>query len=317
MEKVNHAQYKYNWIDWMKVIGLYAIISGHYAPPMNKFLYTFSVGLFFVISGFLTKYYSWNVFLKKNVRQLIIPLLLLSFGYNLLKSFPMFYHHTFMPSEFFSRVLGCIFGDQESLGPCWFVYTLILCKIIYQSVSIKISIIISILCIITLKMVDFPDIIINPNCFINAILAFPIFILGSCLKYCNTPINNYQNRGGLIVLFTAGFIFTSTSTITNSYVWMYKADYGESILAFFTGILGGTIMIYSIAKILDNLKLKYISVIADGSIIILAFHIILVQQTARFQLTWEYYLFAIIVLLSFIPIINLCKRYCPVLLGYR
>ena len=43
------------WIDYMKVIGMYLIVAGHFFSIGNKYIYTFSVALFFCISGFLCK----------------------------------------------------------------------------------------------------------------------------------------------------------------------------------------------------------------------------------------------------------------------
>lgn len=43
------------WVDYMKVIGMYLIIAGHFCTIGNKYIYTFSVALFFCISGFLCK----------------------------------------------------------------------------------------------------------------------------------------------------------------------------------------------------------------------------------------------------------------------
>ena len=43
------------WVDWMKVIGIYLIVVGHFFPPGETFIYVFSVPVFFLISGILCK----------------------------------------------------------------------------------------------------------------------------------------------------------------------------------------------------------------------------------------------------------------------
>ena len=67
------------WIDWMKALGMLLIIWGHCFPVgLTSFVYAFSVPLFFVISGYLSKREeSLKVFWKKNFRSLIVPYLLL------------------------------------------------------------------------------------------------------------------------------------------------------------------------------------------------------------------------------------------------
>lgn len=66
-----------NYIDYMKTSGIYLIVLGHMFPcPGTNFIYSFSVPLFFFISGFL--FYqsdSFNTFLRKNFYSLIIPLI--------------------------------------------------------------------------------------------------------------------------------------------------------------------------------------------------------------------------------------------------
>ena len=45
---------RYYWIDWMKVIGMFLIIWGHFFPKFsNVIIYSFNVPLFFCISGYL------------------------------------------------------------------------------------------------------------------------------------------------------------------------------------------------------------------------------------------------------------------------
>lgn len=51
MEKPN--RFYLPWIDWMKTIGIYLIVLGHFGADYSVYLYVFSVQLFFWISGFL------------------------------------------------------------------------------------------------------------------------------------------------------------------------------------------------------------------------------------------------------------------------
>ena len=60
------AALRMNWIDWLKSNGMFLIVFGHTFPPYNKYIYAFSVPLFFIMSGFLTKQESDNnIFWKK------------------------------------------------------------------------------------------------------------------------------------------------------------------------------------------------------------------------------------------------------------
>lgn len=62
----------------MKVIGMWAIIAGHFFPPFNEYLYVFSVPLFFFLSGFLHSRKSSSSEFAKNISSgLIIPTIII------------------------------------------------------------------------------------------------------------------------------------------------------------------------------------------------------------------------------------------------
>ena len=78
METRVQNQDRSNWIDWMKVLGMLLIIIGHLTPPGYKYVYVFSVPLFFIISGYLTKIEEVSsVFWNKTWRRLLLPTLIL------------------------------------------------------------------------------------------------------------------------------------------------------------------------------------------------------------------------------------------------
>lgn len=67
MELTKTVNKRMNWLDWMKTIGMYLIVYGHYTSYAHEFIYTFSVPLFFVMSGFLfKKEENIRTFFKKN-----------------------------------------------------------------------------------------------------------------------------------------------------------------------------------------------------------------------------------------------------------
>lgn len=306
-----------NWIDWIKVIGLYTIILGHFSAPHYKYIYVFSVQLFFILSGYLSKTDSWSSFIKKTVNKLIVPLLLLSLLYNLIKSLPLIYHNTFEITDLLDNIAGCIYGKQMSLGPCWFIYSLVLCKVVYQSFNLKISTVIAVLCLVFIQFDRGIIASVTPNCFVDTLLAFPVFITGVWLSRCKSLIENLNNRLLLVAVLSVGLVLVVLAGSYNGNVWMYIADCGGSVFWFMVGGIAGTAMIYAISKFLDNVKSDFISIIADGSVIILALHILVVYQSMRLNLTYGYYFVSVIVLIAFIPVVMFCKRYMPVLTGYR
>ncbi len=74
----------YKWVDWMKVLGIYLIIVGHFFPLGNQIIYMFSVPLFFFyFRVFLSKTNEnrKKVFWSKLFRSLVLPLLIICFFY--------------------------------------------------------------------------------------------------------------------------------------------------------------------------------------------------------------------------------------------
>ena len=129
---INADKARMNWIDWMKVIGMFLIVYGHTFPQRwSLYIYSFSVPLFFVISGFLTRReLSLRVFWKKIFFNLLLPLLIISvvsFGF-----YDSRLTGDYGINSIAKFIWGVLIGAHESLMECWFIYTIILLKILYQ-----------------------------------------------------------------------------------------------------------------------------------------------------------------------------------------
>ena len=59
------------YIDWMKIIGIYLVVAGHFFPIYNQYVYVVSAPLFFFISGFLSKIEKGSDLCTKIVRNLV------------------------------------------------------------------------------------------------------------------------------------------------------------------------------------------------------------------------------------------------------
>mgnify|MGYP000868620965 CR=1 FL=1 len=122
----------------MKAIGMFLIVLGHFFPKGNEYIYVFSVPVFFLISGFLSKKEKdIKTSLRKIWYNLFVPMILLS-----LISFAIMSTINLVKGEFsytylYQYPLAIILGMQGGikcggLGACWFVYTLIVLKIMIQ-----------------------------------------------------------------------------------------------------------------------------------------------------------------------------------------
>lgn len=62
-----------DWVDTLKFIGILSVILGHINFPLNGFIYTWHMPLFFIVSGFFIKFEtSFKNFAVKNFKRLMI-----------------------------------------------------------------------------------------------------------------------------------------------------------------------------------------------------------------------------------------------------
>lgn len=174
------------YIDWMKVIGMYFIIAGHMFSAGHDFMYTFSVPLFFLISGFLFRYETQQrVFWKKLFYNLVLPCLLICLIVLAVESIARLLLGKFDIQIVYHRILNIILGHQGKgligggLGMCWFIYTLIICKLIQQLVHhSQIGKVIVLLICLSIAFFYNRNGEFVYNSFMNVTLAYPFFLGG-------------------------------------------------------------------------------------------------------------------------------------------
>lgn len=317
INKTGGGTERIHWLDALKVLGMYIIVTGHSEPPQSVILYVFSVQLFFIMSGFLFKPQPTGIFLKKILKQLVIPMLLLSLICNMIIAMIYTVNGTFTVMEFGKRLLGIIIGNQGPLGTLWFVYSLVIAKIISNYAPLRIKPVISIMCLmLSFYINEYTELAIQ-NCYVNALLAYPMFFFGEILSKYKNQINNIKNPVILTSLIIVGAAGVFISENTNDNVWMYLGQYGSNIGIFLIGGICGAVMCFAICKLLFDRRNKYITILAEGAILILAFQMFIIAVIRHFVSGYMLYGVALLIVLLFIPITMICKRYCPILIGYR
>lgn len=326
----NKIQNRQNWLDWMKVIGIWLIIYGHFFSICNNYVYVFNVPLFFIISGFLFKReISDKVFWKKTWYNLVIPLLiictvnyLIGGGINLLSGK---LSTTDTPIRFSLKMLCGIHGP---LGALWYVYTLIIIRTIFHFIN-KIHL----LLILLFVFLSFAYIINNYDVYIFGIqmykspwaissvfVSYPFFFIGYYLRKWKKRICNYKadHYTPIWILLNIFLIFFCGHN--HNCVLLYMCGYGDNIVLFLVGGIAGGAAIYFISKLLETLHYQYMIDISIGTILILGFHqqFISIFKHLFEQRTIYDTIFSVIILLLFVPVIKLCRSHLPILLGkYR
>lgn len=124
---------RYDWLDCLKGFGAILVILGHLYPdePIERYIYSFHMPLFFFISGLLKrkKEQKLSVFVKNKAKSLLIPLL----AWNIVST-------VFFMIIGYNRdklIYGAFFinGMLPGNTPIWFLLNLFLCEVCYEILS--------------------------------------------------------------------------------------------------------------------------------------------------------------------------------------
>lgn len=328
-------EHKY-WVDWMKALGMLFIIWGHAFPEVfTPFIYSFNVPLFFIVSGYLYKRdESFNIFLKKNFISLIIPYLLLC----LIKDFSHIIKYYNDIPELLKFPIGVFGGFHTFMNApaaknLWFVYTLFLIKAIFHFArGARNLTLCAVLCVTASIIAGYCN--YHPLWAVtNMFLALPCFLFGyaasvlfrekllmsvKAIKSCKPAYVILC----IAILLVLQFLLSSL----NGCVLMFKGFYGSNILLFYLLGLSGTVAIFLISVLLDNIKYKVVGVISAGTMVILQFHRDLYHPLGKMVKNLTVggvcegvlsLLASFLVLLAFVPIIMLLHKYFPLIIGNR
>jgi len=320
------------WVDWMKSIGIYLIILGHFFTTGCIFIYTFSVPLFFIISGFLCKKEKdLRIFTRKLIFNLVIPMVLLSTVRFLLYSGLWVASGTFTIERIYQFLYGLLLGFHIGVGELWFVYTLICLKLICQftpeNKAVKILLLLAIPSCGVIINHCYPEFVSQSNAIVNATMAYPFFIGGFYLSHLKDRINRFNNpRLEQIGLLVCAAAIVICGLYNDGGVWMYCNGYGSNFLLFLIGGYAGTTGVFIISKWLSRIRnnrflVQSITTISTGTIVILSLHMFLIQTIqgplaiARSPLD---FLYALLITVLFIPVIYFSEKHLPYIIGkYR
>jgi fucose 4-O-acetylase-like acetyltransferase len=305
------------------------------------------MSLFFFISGYLEKNRKIKETLQIGLKTIIIPYLLLYcldyfwwFSVSLLRH-PEIFGEISLDNALIKPFLGMIFGVGYNTEfsmmvdvPLWFLPGLFFTKIIHSVLQLifknntlyyLLSNVLIIGIVIFLKNINI-DLLFSLD---SALLAFPFFAIGYVLKNKNTlkPMEQMHKKHLLIfmVLATIGYIILVLTVPVNGRIDINSCNYGKNILLFYIiGMIGIISTIF--LSLLYTHHRRIITIISNGTIIIMAFHRIITSIVFRIiGLRGEDIIInpiigsivAIINVLIFIIPIIIVNKYIPILAGNR
>jgi len=320
-----------NWLDWMKAIGIGLIVYGHFFSLYDIYVYVFSVPLFFLISGFLCKKESANrIFWEKLWYNLVIPLLIIctmNYLWGGFKGYFLSSSHSLPenPLLFYGKML---IGIHEAVGAFWFVYTLIILKIVLQYTRMAYFHIVWFLLFLFLAfMVNNYDYEVmgkhplkTPWSIPNTFVSYPFFIIGHFLRGWKDCLSRYQANTYTFCWIAISLFVVFLCGHNHKYVFLYICGYGDNLFLYLIGGLSGSVFIFLISKLLEKFHWSIITDVSIGTTLILGFHMHIIYIIRHYFNTPSFadFVFSIIIVLIFVPIIRFCKSYAPIIMGkYR
>lgn len=318
------------WVDWMKALGMLAIIWGHCFPDgMTAFVYAFNVPVFFVISGYLTRPEpTFGQCFQKTLHNLIIPYFILAF----IKAADFIFQHL-TDGQWLWSLVAIVSGfhtlnDATGCNNLWFVYTLILIKFVYQLLPHR-RLLLSLLALMGTWLYGQTQLDWAWG-ITNMLPALPFFMLGNALreshrfavlteKMCRGSWTNLLLAAGCAALVYAVSLY-------NGPAYLYQAHYGANMWLFVIASVAGCAMVWLLSTALDRCDWRAVSITSAGTIVTLVFHRELLHEPLKLirdshldivtaNLAW--FFLSVLVLLAFIPIILIVKRLFPIVLGRR
>ena len=313
------------WIDWMKTLGIYLIVLGHFYSVGEKLIYVFHVPLFFVISGFLSKKESnQGLFWKKQWYNLVVPMLFMVIFNFIYACILQLQDRTFEIITFYWFIRNVLFGMVAGYGVLWFILTLFVLKSVFQYCH-KVLFFLLVIAMLALayfyNLSDFstyPFFLNAPNAFIDVFTAYPFFAFGVLSRNYKNTLNEWNCRFMFLFAIVCGLLLVWVSNLYNQYVAMYRCDYGGNMVFFLVGAVAGCMVIFVVSKLLGH-AYRPITIISRGTIIILGFHKLFIDFVRVFfsESYFDIFLAALIVIF-FIPLVIIIEKKFPLLVGkYR
>lgn len=313
------------WIDWMKAIGMFVIVLGHFGGDFTVYLYVFSVPLFFFLSGFLISdtpigggNYLW---IRKLSGNLLVPMTLICLLTLCIKVILSVVHHRFESTLLLQFIPDFILGMHPALINMWFVYTLIILKLIRHFCHlIKYLPLILLIVLPSLGWFVDSNYQIESCALLNTTMAYPFFYIGYRLREFKMKIHAYKNGTLELICFLLCGLIVYLCGKYNGFVWMFCNEFGKNFALFLLGGMAGTCGILIISKWLSAVKSSIITTIARGTIIILGFHLYFIYAAKRLfgEDPLSEFLSAFAIMMIFVPIIFITEKYFPVIIGkYR
>src|SRR5690606_37441007 len=272
-------QKRIDWVDQVKGFAIFLVVYGHNFPVTEKFIYTFHMPLFFIVSGFFFPSKPDFSTLRKRFKSIMIPYFfwagfLFVFWFLLGRKFGVSAQN---PASVWKNFIGIFYaqGDRGFMEwgiPMWFLPAMFLCFLIYfflkKYLIVRKRSIIAVLLLSAIGFLysHFTD--INLPWSVNvAMVALFFFTFG------NLSFNYIQQIPKKWAIF-AMVVFATVHFLLYNYnikIDMYRSIYGNELLFILNGLLGSLWVIFFFKSFP---RFSIFSLIGKFTIVILALQLL-------------------------------------------
>lgn len=332
------------WVDYAKAFGIFLVVLGHAGFPesVRSVIYVFHIPLFFFLSGMFfkpEKYANYNVFLKKRLRQLVVPYLFFNIATYLFwviigRHFGKDALLVFNPLH---PLLGILYGTPtnhflEHNAPMWFLACLFMTESLYFLIFKNINNQLKIIGLIVFAMIGFIDYRFNyffrlPWGLNVSLVVIVFYGLGSILSD-KLQDDDSKSKFLLSAITFICSILVLLVAYFNGKIEVSMHEYGNYLL-FWLGAFAGIGFVISVMKLLQiyHLNLFFIEFIGKNTLIILGFHLtagtfikaiivyVFNQEISVFDYQLVELLYSVLSIIVLVPVIFILNKYFPVLIG--
>jgi fucose 4-O-acetylase-like acetyltransferase len=332
------------WIDIIKGFAIFLVVFGHETMrvtqqsfvELTKYIYSFHIPLFFVISGMLfVKNGTFNEYIIKKIKTIIIPYV--SFSILLYVFWLVVGRHVSSSTDVISPLvafLGIFYGQPKYMPwnpPMWFLLCLFIVNCLFYILHTDKKK--TIIYIIVFALIGYISRCLPyrlPWMIDTAFTAFSLYGIGFILKDFVLNDRKTENKNCNIILILFLLIFGFVTSVINGRVEMASIVYSNYIL-FFVSAISSSLAYILIAKAISNLKIfiHFINVITyfgKNSMIILICHGragTVLKCIYVYILGINYndismihkFVFSLLIMLICVPAINIFNNYFPFMLG--
>lgn len=338
-KRMSDNKIRIEWVDVARGILILCVCLGHRSTTipnwLSKWIYTFHMPAFFMLSGYLTNFSSldFKSFLQKKIKQLIVPYCVLGAIYII--SFTLFNYFYYHEITILSYVE--LFFSGHGIGSTWFLLTLFFVEIVAWVLHrLETRLRISLVILITVIGLYYNSIIDIQPIFNLAAIPVGLFFFEVAWEWKQESIQCHQllakiKRGGV---FTLAFLMVGSiiGCYCNSKIDMYYTNYGNIALFLLGAFCGTGLIIYLSKFIVKRVKpLKnFFRYFGKNTLPIIAFHYPLgymILETLAYKIfivpyghtvfsdNIEGIIYAIAIMLLMIPVIEALNKFFPWAVG--